>query len=308
MFNSFKWSAVLPGHFNHPVNRFAIKLGQFHGFDFLQEILLPSYSRKEERHRGYALACMKSQELKLEEFLRVTLAAAVLVIGSRWLLSNTYLGNWVQQAWIAGQQQVETLIRQRRASDGSTPLGTPTPIMEANRSVVMLSGRQSIGSGVILNSSGLVLTNSHVVRNGGDRWVVRLSDERELPAYVVATGSRDAGIHYDLALVQIEGASNLTPARFAEDRPQEGEPVWAIGAPYGRAEVITKGELKRVTRDGILLTNTEVHPGNSGGPLVNQTGEVIGINTEINPSMPADATTASISVPVVQEYLPRLME
>ncbi|XPM60502.1 MAG: hypothetical protein EDM05_025910 [Leptolyngbya sp. IPPAS B-1204] len=68
---------------------------------------------------------MKSQELKLEEFLRVTLAAAVLVIGSRWLLSNTYLGNWVQQAWIAGQQQVETLIRQRRASDGSTPSALP---------------------------------------------------------------------------------------------------------------------------------------------------------------------------------------
>jgi S1-C subfamily serine protease len=250
---------------------------------------------------------MKSQELKVEEFLRVTLAAAVLVIGSRWLANNTYLGEWLQQARIVGQQRIEALTRSK-TTGSSMPIGTPSSIMEANRSVVMLTGNQSIGSGVILNSTGLVLTNSHVVRNGGDRWIVRLSDERELPARVVAIGSRDAGIYYDLALLQIEGAQDLPPARFAAEKPEAGEPVWAIGAPYGRAEVITQGELKTVTRDGILLTNTEVHPGNSGGPLVNQQGEVIGINTEINPSMPADATTASISVPVVQAYLPELMQ
>lgn len=249
---------------------------------------------------------MKIGEFKFEEFLRVTLTATLLVIGSRWLLNYTYIGSWMEEVWRLGQQQVTSLTRSR-GEYGAVPAGTPASIVDANRSVVMLSGNQSIGSGVILTSTGLILTNSHVVRNGGDQWKVRLADDRELPARIVAAGNRESGIFYDLALVQIEGASNLPVARFSEAQPQTGEPVWAIGAPYGRAEVITQGEVKKVTLDGILLTSTEVHPGNSGGPLLNANGEVVGINTEINPSLPADATTASISVPVLQQYLPQLM-
>jgi hypothetical protein len=260
---------------------------------------------------------MKLGELKFEEFLRVTLAATLIVIGSRLLLSYTTTGGWLQQAWVQGQQRAAAILDRARTSPvmppgipGGMPPGqpfnTPDTVRAANESVVMLTGNQSIGSGVILTSNGLVLTNSHVVRNGGE-WTVRLSDERELPARVVAAGSREAGIFYDLALVQIEGASNLPIARFSEAQPQAGEPVWAIGAPYGRAEVITQGEVKKVTRDGILLTSTEVHPGNSGGPLLNQAGEVVGINTEINPSLPPDATTASISVPVLEQFLPQLV-
>lgn len=247
---------------------------------------------------------MKIGAFKFEEFLRVSLAATFLVIASRTLLNNTYLGDWMSEIWKLGQERIATVTRQQETLPADTP--TPAPITEANRSVVMLTGNQSIGSGVILTTDGLILTNSHVIQNGGDRWQVRLSDERELPARVVAVGSRDAGIFYDLALIQIEGATNLPVARFSEQKPQPGESVWAIGAPYGRAEVITAGEVKRMTLDGVLLTNTEVHPGNSGGPLLNQNGEVIGINTEINPNLPDDATTASISVPVLEEYLLKL--
>ncbi|NJO80307.1 MAG: trypsin-like serine protease [Cyanobacteria bacterium RM1_2_2] len=263
---------------------------------------------------------MKLGELKPEEFLRVTLTATLVVIGSRLLLSYTDTGGWLQQALAQGQQRVAAIIDGARTSSrmpssripggapsGQVPFNTPASIMEANESVVMLSGNQSIGSGVILTSTGLVLTNSHVVRNGGEQWTVRLSDERELPARIVAAGNRADGIFYDLALVQIEGASNLPVARFSEAKPQAGEPVWAIGAPYGRAEVVTQGEVKKVTLDGILLTSTEVHPGNSGGPLLNAAGEVVGINTEINPSLPPDATTASISVPVLEQFLPQLV-
>jgi S1-C subfamily serine protease len=262
---------------------------------------------------------MKLGELKFEEFLRVTLAATLVVVGSRFLLGYTDTGVWIQRALIVGQQRVAAVLENVRtrsrmppeipggAPSGQAPLDTPATIIEANESVVMLSGNQSIGSGVILTSNGLVLTNSHVVRNGGDQWTVRLSDERELPARIVAAGNREDGIFYDLALVQIEGATNLPVARFSEARPQAGEPVWAIGAPYGRAEVITQGEVKKVTLDGILLTSTEVHPGNSGGPLLNAAGEIVGINTEINPRLPADATTASISVPVLEQFLPQLV-
>jgi S1-C subfamily serine protease len=249
---------------------------------------------------------MKIGDLKFEEFLRVTLTATLLVILSRWLLGSTYIGSWMEEIWRLGQQQVAVFTRPR-GEYAAIPAGTPASIRDANQSVVMLSGNRSIGSGVILTSTGLILTNSHVVRNGGSEWTVRLSNEQELPARVVAVGNREAGIFYDLALVQIEGASNLPVARFSEAQPQAGESVWAIGAPYGRAEVITQGEVKKITLDGILLTSTEVHPGNSGGPLLNAAGEVVGINTEINPSLPADATTASISVPVLQQYLPQLM-
>jgi S1-C subfamily serine protease len=261
---------------------------------------------------------MKIGELKFEELLRVTLAATLVVVGSRFLLNNTNTGVWLQQALIQSQQRVAAILENARtnarrrdipgaAPFGQAPLDTPATILEANESVVMLSGNQSIGSGVILTSNGLVLTNSHVVRNGGEQWTVRLSDERELPARIVAAGNREDGIFYDLALVQIEGATNLPVARFSEAKPQAGEPVWAIGAPYGRAEVITQGEVKKVTLDGILLTSTEVHPGNSGGPLLNAAGEIVGINTEINPRLPPDATTASISVPVLEQFLPQLV-
>jgi len=244
------------------------------------------------------------KDIKADEFLRVTIAATVLVLGLRLLFYRTNARGWFQEA-ITQSQQRTALPRTSK----SIPADTPAPILAANQSVVMLTGDQSIGSGVILTSNGLILTNSHVVRNGGgNRWKVQLANKQELPAHVVAVGNREAGIFYDLALLQIEGASNLPVAQFDDGTPKAGELVWAIGSPYGRPDVITQGELKQITQDGILLTNTEVHPGNSGGPLLNQNGEVIGINTEINPSLPNDADTASISVSVLEEYLPKLMQ
>ena len=244
------------------------------------------------------------KDLKADEFLRVTITATLLVMGLRLLFYRTNASNWVQQA--ITQSQRRTALPK---TSTAIPVNTPPSVLAANQSVVMLTGDQSIGSGVILTSNGLVLTNSHVIRNGGgNQWKVRLANKQEWPAHVVAVGNREAGIFYDLALVQIEGVSNLPVAQFNDGTPKTGEAVWAIGAPYGRADVITQGQLKQITDDGILLTNTEVHPGNSGGPLLNQNGEVIGINTEINPSLPNDADTASISVSVLEEYLPKLMQ
>ncbi len=240
---------------------------------------------------------------KTGEFLQVTLIATLMVLGIRQVFYRTNPRSWLQQA-ITQSQQRPVATQQ----PSSLPVNTPPSILNANQSVVMLSGAQSIGSGVIITSNGLVLTNSHVIRNGGSNWTVRLANKQELPAQVVAVGNREAGIFYDLALVQIQGVSNLPVAQFGDSRPQAGEAVWAIGAPYGKADVITQGQVRQITDDGILLSNTEVHPGNSGGPLLNQNGEVVGINTEINPSLPGDADTASISVSVLEEYLPKLMQ
>ncbi|MCU0526281.1 MAG: trypsin-like peptidase domain-containing protein [Elainella sp. Prado103] len=244
-----------------------------------------------------------AKKFSFEEFLRVAFTATILVISSRFLLNYTYLETWLEQA----RQRTQQIFGNRNTSTTNAPAGTPPAILNANHSVVMLTGNQSIGSGVILTANGLVLTNGHVVKAGGEGWTVRFSNGQEFPAQVLATGNRHRGIQHDLALVQVQGVQNLPVAQFSETTPQAGDPVWAIGAPYGKAEVITQGEFRQITRDGVILSNTEVHPGNSGGPLLNQAGEVIGINTEINPSLPSDATTASISVPILQTYLPEIM-
>lgn len=194
------------------------------------------------------------------------------------------------------------LMQPQRDPDLSPDL--PQPIADANRSVVMLQGRGAVGSGIILSPDGLILTNSHVVRNGGSgTWQVRLSDAQELPATVIHPGVGEGNIFRDLALVRINGASNLPVAKMASAQPQQGETVWAIGSPYARPEVVTRGVLRQLTPDGIILTSAEVHPGNSGGPLLNQQGEVVGINTAVNPQLPGGATTVAISTALVERNL-----
>jgi serine protease Do len=168
----------------------------------------------------------------------------------------------------------------------------------------MLQGQGAVGSGIILSPDGLILTNSHVVQNGGGgNWRVRLSDAQELSATVVNPGMGEGNIFRDLALIRINGGRNLPVAKMANAQPQEGEAVWAIGSPYARPEVVTRGVLRRLTPDGIILTSAEVHPGNSGGPLLNQQGEVVGINTAVNPQLPGDATTVAISTALVERNL-----
>jgi S1-C subfamily serine protease len=194
----------------------------------------------------------------------------------------------------------------RPARDPDLPQDTPEPIADANRSVVMLKGAGAVGSGIILSPDGLILTNSHVIQGGTGQWKVRLSDAQELAATVVHPGPGQGDIFRDLALVRINGGANLPVAKLAGAQPQEGEQVWAIGAPYARPEVVTRGVLKRLTPDGIILTSAEVHPGNSGGPLLNQQGEVIGINTAVNPNLPDNATTVAISTALVQQNLAAL--
>lgn len=250
-----------------------------------------------------------AKKTSFDEFFRVTLSAALLVLLSRFILGYSHLTDWLDfSSWQRQWNSIVQDIVQSGGQSAQAPSNIPPEITSANLSVVKLSGNQSIGSGVILTSNGLVVTNSHVVENGTGPWKVRLANEQEFPARVVATGSHESGIFHDLALVQIEGAANLPTARFSETTPQPGDVVWAIGAPFGKPEVITQGQITRQTTDGILLSNTEVHPGNSGGPLLNQNGEVVGINTEINFNMPAGGTTASISVPILESYLPKLMK
>ena len=138
------------------------------------------------------------------------------------------------------------------------------------------------GSGFILNTNGFIVTNNHVVENAADIQV-KLADGRELPAKVVG---RDAKT--DLALLKID-ATGLPVIPLGDSTAlQVGEPVMAIGNPFGLEQTVTTGIVSATGRvigsgpyDNFIQTDASINPGNSGGPLINARGEVIGINTAI---------------------------
>lgn len=142
---------------------------------------------------------------------------------------------------------------------------------------------QSRGSGVVLRADGYVLTNHHVV-DGAAAIRVRVPDGRAFPAQVVGTDPLT-----DLAVLRVD-AADLVPVRFAAaEDVRVGEWVLAVGAPYGLDASVTTGVVSAIGRSGMrnadtddfIQTDASIHPGNSGGPLVNARGEVIGINTMV---------------------------
>ncbi|MGY1707220.1 S1C family serine protease [Geodermatophilus sp. SYSU D00697] len=150
------------------------------------------------------------------------------------------------------------------------------------------------GSGVVLTDDGYVLTNNHVVSldgSAGSATVsVRTSDGTLYDATVVGTEPT-----YDLAVLKLDGATDLTPATFADsDQVQVGDLAVAIGAPLGLSDTVTDGIISATgravatgsTQDDAtvidaLQTDAAINPGNSGGALVDGAGEVVGINTAI---------------------------
>jgi putative serine protease PepD len=152
--------------------------------------------------------------------------------------------------------------------------------------VLVDSGQaSSLGSGVVISSDGLVLTNNHVIEADGTV-SVRLSDGRTVPAEVVA---KDAS--HDLALVQATGLSGLTPVTFGtDDSVVVGDTVLAFGAPLGLENTVTSGIVSALDREvdtgsekltGLLQTDAAINQGNSGGALVDMSGRVVGINVAI---------------------------
>jgi serine protease Do len=142
--------------------------------------------------------------------------------------------------------------------------------------------RKSLGSGFIASADGYVVTNNHVVSDATEV-MVRLVDQREFKARVVGTDPKT-----DIALIKID-AGNLTPIAFGDsDKAEVGEPVMAIGNPFGLDHSVTTGIVSAKERyigsgpyDDFIQTDAAVNPGNSGGPLVDARGAVIGINTAI---------------------------
>ncbi|MBC8072183.1 MAG: Do family serine endopeptidase [Deltaproteobacteria bacterium] len=142
---------------------------------------------------------------------------------------------------------------------------------------------RGLGSGVIIDTRGYILTNNHVV-DGADSLKVRLWDERELDATVVGTDPKT-----DLAVVRIQ-ADGLVAALTADsEQVRVGQWVIAAGSPFGLSKTVTAGIVSAVGRGGMditeygdfIQTDAAINQGNSGGPLIDLQGRVVGINTAI---------------------------
>ena len=144
--------------------------------------------------------------------------------------------------------------------------------------------RHSLGSGVIVDKRGYILTNNHVIERA-DEIEVRLSDKRKFKATVVGRDPKT-----DLAVIKVDAADNLPTAKLGDSgKIRIAEWVMAIGNPFGLDQTVTVGVVSAIGRSDVGITTYEdfiqtdasINPGNSGGPLVNMSGEVIGINTAI---------------------------
>jgi serine protease Do len=170
----------------------------------------------------------------------------------------------------SGQMQMDPMFRQFFGGDGDERM--PRDRKE-----------KALGSGVIVSPEGYVLTNNHVV-DGATDVRVTLSDKREFQARIVGTDPKT-----DVAVLKID-AGNLAPLTIGDSSKVEvGDVAIAIGDPFGVGQTVTKGIISAKGRGGLgiedyedfLQTDAPINPGNSGGALVNDRGELIGINTAI---------------------------
>jgi len=186
---------------------------------------------------------------------------------------------------------IDVTQKARRGRTGMPELSEDDPFYEFFRRFGQVPPRrgpdrepdaQAVGSGFIIGSDGLVLTNAHVV-DGADEVTVRLSDKREFKAKVLGTDKRT-----DIALLKIE-TKDLPKVTIGDpDKLRVGEWVVAIGKPFGLENTMTAGIVSAKGRDlpqenlvPFIQTDVAINPGNSGGPLFNMKGEVVGINSLI---------------------------
>jgi len=167
---------------------------------------------------------------------------------------------------------------------------------------------RSLGSGVIINKAGYIVTNNHVVENAKEI-TVTLHNGKDYQAKIVGLDKKT-----DLALIKIEAEEDFPVAPLGDsDKLGVGEWVLAIGNPFGLAETVTAGIVSAKGRvigagpyDDFIQTDASINPGNSGGPLFNFWGEAVGINTAIIAGGPGIGF--AIPINMAKELLPQLKE
>lgn len=195
----------------------------------------------------------------------------------------------------------------------------PAVVREAQPSVVAIlargGGRRGEGSGVVYDSDGLIVTNEHVVA-GAASLEVAFADGQRSPAEVVATDPRS-----DIAVLRTQ-RKGLPAARFTERLPVVGELAIAMGNPLGFENTVTAGVVSGLGRAipgsaatapslvDLIQTDAPISPGNSGGPLVNGDGDVLGVNVAYIPPQTTGAVSIGFAIPAetVTHVVTQLLE
>ncbi|MDG1693924.1 MAG: trypsin-like peptidase domain-containing protein [Porticoccaceae bacterium] len=168
----------------------------------------------------------------------------------------------------------------------------------------------SLGSGVIIDKTGFIVTSFHVV-DSVDEILILLYDGRELPAKIVGTDPET-----DLAVLKID-TDNLQEIQFGDPNKAEiGDVVLAIGNPFGMGQTVTQGIVSATQRNGLNLNNLEnyiqtdadINPGNSGGALIDAYGNLLGINAAILNNEKSDGIGFAIPADEVEKVLAHIIE
>jgi serine protease Do len=218
------------------------------------------------------------------------------------LLSPSLLGTGIDFAEVASRMNA-AVVNVDASSRGGTR-GRRGDLDEPQRE----GPRQGAGSGFVIDSDGHILTNFHVI-DGADRITITLSDGRSLRARVVGT---DPAIDVALLAIDAGAAARMPVARLGDSGTlRVGEWVCAIGNPLGYVHSVTVGVVSFMGRklfdnslDDYIQTDAAINFGNSGGPLINARGEVVGINTAIS----SQANNIGFAIPInqVRAVLPQL--
>jgi serine protease Do len=248
-------------------------------------------TRRADRSRGLGVGSMLLAATLL--VLAQGAAAAQDARGPLQLLQDAFVG--VAQSVKPAVVNIATTQRARPSEQGQAPQVPPSfrgpfrdffgeDFFERFFGSEPPRERQSLGSGVIVDKRGFILTNNHVVEKA-DQIEVHLSDKRKFSATVVGRDPKT-----DLAVIKIDAPGDLPVATLGDSsKIRIGEWAIAIGSPFGLDQTVTVGVISAVGRSDVGITTYEdfiqtdasINPGNSGGPLVNLNGEVVGINTAI---------------------------
>ncbi len=272
-----------------------------------------SNGSKPGKKRGGLVALMLSAMLMLGMLLGGAGAGALLLVTGHATLAsapaqsttssaaNTGVTTGTGSAQLTAQVSQETINSIYKALSPSVVM--ITGIVQSGSGRFGSTG-EDIGTGVVLDAQGDILTNNHVI-NGASSLKVQLADGSSYTATVVGTAPQD-----DLAIIKATIPSNkLTPAKLGDSSTvQVGDAVIAIGYPYGLDQSVTSGIVSGLNRDGsdsatsrtltgLIQVDAAINPGNSGGPLLNASGEIIGINTMIE-SPVEGFTGVGLAIPI----------
>lgn len=233
--------------------------------------------------------------------------AAGTVAALRWLAPQQSNGPIIMAQPAVAQTQAQTNVA-GAVFNAVNPSVVDVIISAQARNGLVPTGN---GSGFVVDGSGLILTNNHVVADT-QNVRVRFSTGEERDAQIVGTDSSN-----DLALLKVDLPANVPAVTLGNsDSVQVGETAIAIGSPFGLAQTVTQGIISAVDRDwapqgqimrNLIQTDAPINPGNSGGPLLNANGEVIGINTLIeSPVRGSVGVGFAVPINVAKQVLPQL--